>query len=244
MFAEIVSRPNRQSNTGEAQMKKQTVVMSRAVRIVVLVLAVGVGVLVSTVTNAARVGQVVSVDLANAINAAPNPDSGGSMNPGDTAGVVPRANWSTVTGAASNLQDSTGAATTLDITSISPTSSGGYPNDGFTLSPDLKMMGDGFYSNGGNLTLTLAQIPYAEYNLYVYVGTDVNVNRGGPVSTTNSAITFYYKGSDTANSYIQATETGSFAAASLSNYVLFESLVGSGLTITTTAKPRLRRVIE
>jgi len=209
-------------------------VMNRAAKMIVL--AAGIGVLVSAAANAAGIGQVVSVDLANSINSAPDPDSGGSMNPGDTAGLVPRANWTTVTsGAASNLQDSAGAATSLDITGISPGNSGGYPNDGFTVSPDLKMMGDGFYSNGGDLTLSLAQIPYPEYNLYVYVGTDVNINRGGPVQTTNSPITFYYKGSNTVNSYILATETDSFAEALPSNYILFENLTGDSLTITTTA---------
>ena len=163
---------------------------------------------------------------------------GGTMGPADTAGVISQANWTTVVpGATLDLKDSDGNPTTMDITAT--TQQGVFQVTNAFTAPDILMMRDGLFRNspGVSITVDLAEIPYNQYDLYVYLGHDgTSSGRLGSVTTDNSGTTYFYRNGSSLNSYVQATETGSSAASVASNYALFEGLTGSNLKITATAE--------
>ncbi len=184
----------------------------------------------SPAAQAAPIGFSIGVDFSS---------SRGTVAPADEIGVIPFPNWTTVTTASVlNLQDNSGNPTSLGVNITSSQGFLGQGNDAFTSSPHNKMMQDEIFRNAsGTVSFTLTGIPYPgylHYDLYIYVGTDVNNNRGGSVQVSASPTTYYYKGSNSYNTFVQATETGSFAAAGTANYILFENLTASSLTVTAT----------
>ena len=96
---------------------------------------------------------------------------------GETAGVVPQTNWSNGTGAngsAVNLLDDSGTPTTTDLAWISQTPWGGTAH-GTTGDQHLTAgwIDDSLFGNtttGAQVTVT--EIPYDTYDLYIYVTSD------------------------------------------------------------------------
>lgn len=116
---------------------------------------------------------------------------------GDVAGVVPSANWNNVTATALGQPfnygityvDDSGANTTLTVAASSGTG-----DSWNTLgTPDEIIFGDKSSWAGGTQTLTLTNIPYATYDLYIYSsewGSEVvNFAVGGNVQTLSNTFT-------------------------------------------------------
>jgi len=105
-------------------------------------------------------------------------DNGGGgqsfLDPADTAGVVSQANWTNglgTTGSASNLINDGGVATTLDVDWASGES---WNWNTPVATTDGKLL-DGWISTntiGSPTTIGIGEIPYANYDLYLYSGHD------------------------------------------------------------------------
>jgi autotransporter-associated beta strand protein len=171
------------------------------------------------------------------------------------AGVVSAANWNdsyTISTSAnplsgspwSNLIDDSGTATTLDISFNSGAQWQLNPRN-VAPSQDLdgtynKRMLKGYVdmSGGQPVTVTLAEIPYAKYDIYIYMNSAA-ANREGYV--TDGASKFYFRtyGSDAISGdnavFARATETTDLAPNSAANYAKFFNLSGSSQILTVFA---------
>lgn len=161
--------------------------------------------------------------------------------PAESAGVVPQTNWNNVTTlTASGLLDNTGAATTTNL-SIS----GAFMKHIGTpvAHPDEALnAGQLVQTNGSNFSWTLSNIPYAQYNLYVY---DQGIGPGHVQGITLSGGPTYYSSSPGGGGfdnnsatpwiYTQATSTNSASPTLNSNYVKFAGLTASSLTVITSS---------
>lgn len=79
-------------------------------------------------------------------------------------------------------------------------------------------------------TLTISQIPYANYKIIVYMAGATTLEQG---SVAIGSTTYYYAGSDPANtSFIEITDTDSAGTPVAGNYAVFDSLSGASQTIT------------
>jgi len=142
-----------------------------------LVLATGVAFL-----NSAS-AQVISLNFVR------GSDGSAPLAVGETAGQVPAANWNNSTTANANvestgivLNDATGAATSASATWLSGSASWSVDLTGTGLSSDSAMM-TGYLDQGGNgdgqiHNVTISDIPYAVYDVYVY-----HSSAGGPNRT-------------------------------------------------------------
>lgn len=162
----------------------------------------------------------------------------------DVAGVVADDNWNNVGGASlsgnvttSNLVDGSGIATTLDITTTFTT--GGRAGPTTSSSPNDKLFNRHAWFSGGSETVTIDEISYATYDVYVYTGSDTSGADGRTYGFTIGSTTIY--SAETAgdsfndvDGFIQAVGT-SHATANSSNYVLFSGLTGSSFTLSADA---------
>jgi hypothetical protein len=120
-----------------------------------------------------------------------------SLAASDVAGAVPAANWNNVQAATVGQPftygityvDDSGANTTLTVAASS--GSADTWNTGGT--PDEIIFGDKSNWAGGSQTLTLTNIPYASYDLYIYVSEwtseVVKFDIGGNVQTVTNTFT-------------------------------------------------------
>lgn len=154
----------------------------------------------------------------------------------EVAGAEPADNWNNITsssGSATDLLDVTGTATTLD-TSIS--GSLGFWGFFSASGSDNRMLGAGHEYNtsaSGGMTLTLSQIPYALYDIYVYVGW--NADRiDSQYSLSIGSTTYYGETGDPAGGgpgLVQITSTTSGSPTLNSTYAVFSGLSGSSQSI-------------
>src|SRR5690606_15229726 len=91
-----------------------------------------------------------------------------------------------------------------------------------------KALFDGYYNDNDGSTLTLGNIPFAEYHIYVYFSSDTD-GRTGTIS--DGATTFSYStivrsqiDNDPSITFIQTSDTGSGNPGA--NYAVFSSLAG------------------
>lgn len=136
-------------------------------------------------------GAVISVNYDVTVSSTP------ALATTDVAGAVPAANWNNVQatgfGQAFNYAityvDDSGANTPLTVAASSGV--GDSWNTGGT--PDEIIFGDKSAWGGGTQTLTLSNIPYASYDLYVYVSEwsseVVKFDIGGNVQTVTNTFT-------------------------------------------------------
>ncbi|XAL99910.1 PEP-CTERM sorting domain-containing protein [Phycisphaeraceae bacterium D3-23] len=117
-------------------------------------------------------------------------DNGGGtsvqITSAQTAGVVAQSNWNAGTGAAgaaSDLNDDSGAGTTADVSWTSANTWGG---TGATTDDEAMMNG---WLDDGALSITVTEIPYAVYDVYVYGSADAG-NEGGALNTIVNGTTF------------------------------------------------------
>jgi len=181
---------------------------------------------------------------------------GDISGPSQQAGVVLAPYWNSTylidgnSGATeNNLLDSTGTATSMSAGSFVDNSQYGWAVQ-FS-SPGVDASGNydrnllnGYLNNGGggSVSMTLNSIPYAEYNIIVYLSSDT----AGRVGTVNVGSTTYdfstmgpaeigglpaTAGSGNA-SYIQTSDIS--GANPSADYAIFSDLTGSSQTISST----------
>jgi lysophospholipase L1-like esterase len=161
-----------------------------------------------------------------------------SLNTSDVAGVVAQDNWNNAggsSGSLSNMKNDDGVVTTADV---SWTVNGGGTWEvtaNGTATSDAKLM-YGYIdpaSDSRTSSVSLSQIPYSKYSVYVYFGGD---NTGARGSITNGTTTYKFTngannpggdGFQTAD-YARTTDTGSTYPTA--NYAVFEGLTSSSVT--------------
>jgi hypothetical protein len=189
--------------------------------------------------------QVMSATTARAISVNYEYASSGAddLSVTDVAGAVPSTNWNNVHAASTtNLKDSAGSATTMDI-AITGGNLGTYDSVVTPTTPDGKMM-DGFYGTYNNstpITMTLGEIPYAKYDVIVYWGGPPSDRTGTwtpsySISAAGTA-TYYLKYSTPNNNvwdgaFSASTATTSSTATYGADYVRWNNLSGAAQTIT------------
>lgn len=174
-----------------------------------------------------------------------------------TAGVFAQSNWNNVgprssspaadnggngefdaAGSVVDLLDSSGATTSASVTWQADNT---WASSNPTIDNDDERLMDGYLDNSASLPDTLvafSAIPFAAYDVLVYVGSDGN-GRTGAIQINNDPMSAtWYRTStgagDFAGSgdYVRATARSEGDAAS-ANYVLFSQLSGSELSIQT-----------
>ena len=180
------------------------------------------------------------------------PSNGGAalaMEPPDLAGVVPQRNWNNVlvftngTTAGQNFRDALGQGTTLDL-SADFANAAEQPLLNASLSGGHKMMKSYGNDQGGtagfqtNSIISISQIPFALYDLILYV--DGNNGVGDRVAQVRlgTNVVFLRDATYASFSGIYAQGTGTSDAArntSAGNYVRFTGLTSNSTTIIVTA---------
>ena len=167
------------------------------------------------------------------LNFSPN---GAVIGSTTSAGVVSVANWSdsatndNSNPSGDNLMDSSGSPTTLDYAAAG-FDTNYYTNAGNTTG-DLILQKDYLDNTNGTATVTLSEIPYASYDVYVYFGSDA----GGRTGTISDGATTYYfltQGNDNF-AYTQTTDTDPAGTNPAANYAIFAGLSGASQTLTVT----------
>jgi hypothetical protein len=163
-------------------------------------------------------------------------DNGNAIPATGTAGVLAATNWN-LTGAAGSLSlsdnNGTASGTTLSL-------AGGFGDWGIggVSGPDAdgtynKSVFDGYYNSLGS-TLTLGNIPFSIYNVFVYFSSDAD-GRTGTISDGTSTFSFStimrnQVDNDPSVTFIQTTDTGTLYPGA--NYALFSGLTGGSQTFT------------
>src|ERR1700744_67137 len=178
-----------------------------------------------------------------------NFDGYGTINGANAfAGIVLSPNWNDTylidgnSGAPeNNLMDNTGTATSLSA-SFTDNSQFGYAiqfsDPGLDAdSSNNKRLLNGYLNNGGggSVTISLAGIPYLQYDLYVYFSSDT-AGRTGTVGVGGTTYDFTTMGPSEisgANAlFTQTTDTTGVNPGA--DYAIFSGLAGGSQTITTT----------
>ena len=156
--------------------------------------------------------------------------TGPSLDPGDSAGVIPKINWNNATnnnGSLSALLDSTGAATAASLTWSSPGTYGfgaSGPNPG-----DVKLMSGYLDQFGGGqssvATISGLATPANGYDVYVYADGDGTNGRVGTYSIGSASQTITDNGNF----------SGTFTIGPNGNYLVFRNIQGPSFTLTATA---------
>ena len=172
---------------------------------------------------------------------------GDISGPSQQAGVVLSPYWNSTylidgnSGAPeNNLKDNTGTATTLGASFVD-NSQYGYAIQFSTPAQDTdgsynKYLLNGYLNNGGsgNVVISLSSIPYAMYNIIVYLSSDT-AGRTGTVNVGSTTYDFSTMGpaeiSGADASLIQTTDTS--GANPSADYAIFSGLTGNSQTITT-----------
>ncbi len=165
----------------------------------------------------------------------PGGTTGTNMAPGTSAGVVPQANWNNMTDQAAqvspvSLIDDAGTASGATVT-WSANNTWGIPGN----STGQPLMDGYLDSNATNqtITATFTGIPFGEYEVYIFVGSDGN-GRTGRTRVNGNADTDIWHATTTNpfTSYLEGTATSEGAVVS-SNYARYTGLSGSNLTVQT-----------
>ncbi len=168
--------------------------------------------------------------------------NGTSLTAVQTAGAYPLANWNQDNqnsgGTATNLNDSTGAATTATVTVTF--NAGHYASGDNTGTADGILNSGGFWSGNG-YTVAVTGVSYPKYDVFVYMLNDNNPNRRYGLTLPGATVPTYWggviEGNTMGNPYIytQATDTTeatSATAQKLANYVHWSGVTGSSFTIS------------
>lgn len=193
-----------------------------------------------TLTVDPRVISVNSTDSANTLAAT------------EVVGFVAVANWNNSTvgnEALANVNDSTGAVTTADVSF--GTTSFSYNNNTTGTTGDVKMMrSQRSGSNTTTMTATAAQVPYATYDVYVYWGGRTPLEPVPMTMTVNFQLwngtawvtseTKYIKDSNRVwdGTYNESLATTAAAAVDGEEYVVFRNVTATGFRISATSGVR------
>jgi len=175
--------------------------------------------------------QVISVQFQQ--------NGGTALPAGDNAGVVSVNNWNVVpNGSATNaaLNDNSGSPTTATVSANSGTY---FTGNGFS-SPGDAILLAGCLNSSNNSNTSVASIPYANYDVYVYGESDNN-SPGDYITfalTPSGGSTEYLtlQATASATSYAQSTSTFNGTGTPpggipVANYVEFTGLTGSDFTL-------------
>ncbi len=164
---------------------------------------------------------------------APDPDID-TVDPGEVTGVVPQDNWNNPVGANGSaivLQDNSAATTTATLSFTSGNTWG----RNITPSPTNDLLSDHLDAGtGAPATVTVAGVPYAQYDVYVYTRRNENGFVGGnppdgSSDYTVNGVTQTVLTGDVQNSFALATPTV------FGNYIVFSGVTGSTLSMTANA---------
>lgn len=174
-------------------------------------------------------------------------DGSTPLGAGETAGAVPAINWNSSTTVNANIEaagivlnDTSGAATTAIATWASGSASWSVPLTGLGLPSDLAMM-TGYLDQGGNgagqiHAITVTDIPYVKYDVYLYHSSAGGANRtarynanGADIFTRNFDPAGVFDGFSNSG-YATLAEAANLAN-SAGNYVRWEGLTGPTLTL-------------
>ena len=155
-----------------------------------------------------------------------------SLDPTDSAGVVPQTNYNNVTGqtgAALALNNASGVATAVTLTFAG---AGTWGTGVGTATPNAKLMNgyvDGSDAVGATSnTYTFNNVPAGKYNVIVYTlpdgldGRDQSVALNGDVAST--VFVSSDAGANLSNGFVRATGTSKDGAGATGNYVEFDNV--------------------
>lgn len=171
------------------------------------------------------------------------------LAPGDIAGVVPAANWnnaSGTSGSSGNLNDDSGAATTMDV-SWTAQGTWSWERSGDPVPANANgVMFNGYLDttgNDGSHTISVTNVPYARYDVIVYIDGEnngsarparVNVNPGA--SGDNPALNvFTAETANWNNTFVQAVATTA-PGTTAANYARFTGLTSTNFDIYAEAE--------
>lgn len=191
-------------------------------------------------------GQTVGLGLKFA---ATDPDAASSsLDPAETAGVVPQANWNNLSGATgtgvsglSYDNGGTAAASSATVTWTSPNTWRSGANNAFPDGPDHKLV-NGYLDTGNaannGVTITVNNLDTAftsvAYDVYVYFVSDSNANRGGAYSVNDGKTNIVKYGSTMGTPTAFVEDPGTDQNLSVDgNYMVFRRLTGSSFTLKT-----------
>lgn len=193
----------------------------------------------TSICASAATTSIISINFQGGRAPAEGPDVTG------TAGYVPAANWNNYTGAsgsASNLLDSTGSATTADISwevfnTWDLQNGDGNGGDQDMMSGYLDNFGAGGASN--HITISGLQ-PNKGYDVYVYFnrGTATYSGLNATDGTNNNTYYGFDNGSSYAtNGYLLSSDDNIGDGWTTANVFLFEDYTGSTLDLDNPANP-------
>lgn len=159
------------------------------------------------------------------------------LGPTEVAGApgVAANHWNAIDAATkpaslSNLVDSGG--NTVAMTAAITDGNGKFDSYGTPGTSDAKLLYSGLATrrDGRPISITLSDIPYEAYDLYIYVS-------GGdrPTVATQGSTSYYFRTTGADTTYTQATSTTAvdhtdWQSAPSANYVLFSGLSGASVT--------------
>ncbi len=187
-----------------------------------LVLAAGVALMLGAKAHAAMIG----INLYNLSNGSDD------LAATDSTGVVPQDNWVNIkysSSGATNIKDDSANPTSLDLTLGGST--GGYYTQ--TTGTATNRLFHYFRTTNGSanpITATLDQVPYALYDVYVYVTSDASSRTG---YVTHNSTSYYLKTNKEYGTFTQATATTA-GDRTVGNYVLFAGQTASSFSFSLT----------
>lgn len=165
-------------------------------------------------------------------------NTGTQLTSTDVAGVEQVGNWNNSTdGSFTDAVNDSGTITTADF---SATNTGEWRSTGSPFAdPDNQMMEGVLYGNESGWTISGAQIPFASYDLYVYLASDA---AGRDYKISDGTTTYWYDamtpptGSEVTYTIATTLTDPTTNNAAAANYVLFTGLSGD-FTITLSGHP-------
>jgi hypothetical protein len=188
-------------------------------------------------------GAALSVSIAPAHAGTIGIDFGGSFTSSAQPGIVPGGNWNNVPGASLTLpltlMDNSGSGTSAVLT-FSAAFAYGLFTEPTTANSDTNAL----YTHGiggdptgcCEVSITIADIPYSEYDVYVYASSDSLATN--TLSVSDGATTFYYEGNGEVNaeatSLLLTTSTNPESpTAGPAQYQIFADNTSSSFTVAT-----------
>jgi alpha-galactosidase len=169
-----------------------------------------------------------------------NFDRYGTVSSTSVAGVEPVTNWnnSYPSNPTKNLADNRGATTTVDIAysssstwSIQSSHPGADANGRYNRELLNGYLNSGSTTSPTNSSVTISQIPFSSYDIYVYFSSDV-ADRNGTVTDGTTTFSFKTIGPASIGSTPVLTQTTVASGNPSANYALFSGLAGTSKTIT------------
>lgn len=179
---------------------------------------------------------VASVGMADAISVNIMGDEGASVG-ANTAGVVSVGNWNEYAGGGgttlSGLVDDQGVATAASYTMTAANAwhtTPGFPDAG----NQAMMNGHNYMQPGETMNISLAGVPYAKYDIYVYYNSQAVANNSQTYTLLEKSVSLLANENTApgiATAFIECT------GANNGNYIVFRGVDISAVTLQATTTP-------